>query len=96
MKYRKSYRRSSPGVPLALAALLSLLAPALVRAEPGAEFAAESTVTDVLDRQVPGREANESLKRTLTVPSSTGRSSRGAGSAARGAGSSPGAGMLTA
>jgi len=73
MPYRKSYRRSSPGVPLALAALLSLLAPALVRAEPGAEFAAESTVTDVLDRQVPGREANESLKRTLTVPSARSR-----------------------
>jgi polysaccharide export outer membrane protein len=64
-------RRRAPAFALVLAGLFLVIAPALARAQSGA--IADSTLTDVLDRQTPGRETIESLKRALSVPSAASR-----------------------
>jgi protein involved in polysaccharide export with SLBB domain len=65
--------RSFRGRALLMGALLALIAPAIVHAGSPSGVTADSTLTDVLDGQTPGREAIESLKRSLTTPSAQSR-----------------------
>jgi polysaccharide biosynthesis/export protein len=73
MSHHRVSRRRPSAAAFLFVALLTLLAPALVRAQSAGAISSDSTVSEVLDRQTPGREAIESLKRSFSVPSAHSR-----------------------